>query len=164
MTPAEALAIACERCVTAATLLAASRLPAGTDDASVGRTLASGVVCGWADPDSVGTADARGISVRGRGQDTSLRVTWTQVAAALRPALREPGVGDRLADAYRRYVAAATDRSVAGRLDARAATAELAQTRRAVLDRYRAAPEQQTLFPIPPTRGPSPGSAAERVR
>ena len=154
MTPEEAVVVACERCVTAASLLAAARLGVDADDRSVGRALAAGVVCGWADHSSMGSADAAGITVRERGSAVSVRVRWSDVAAALRPALREQGVAERLASAYARYVEAATDTSVASRLAARAASAELAQVRRRVLDRCRGAvPVQQSLFPPPPSRG-----------
>lgn len=156
MSPEEAVAIACDRCVTAASLLAAARLPAGADDRSIGGSLAAGVVSGWADATSVGSADATGIVVRDRGEGTSVRVRWTQVAAAIRPGLYEPGVAERLTDVYERYVAAATSTSVAARLEARAASAELAQLRRDVIARGRdAAPFQLSLFPPPPTRGRS---------
>jgi hypothetical protein len=156
MTPEEAVAVACERCVTAASMLAASRLSVDADDRTVGRVLADGVVCGWADHTSVGSADAKGITVRQRGELAGIPVRWTQVAAALRPGLREPGVAARLDEVYERYVAAATDTSVAGRLAARVASTELAQLRRRVLDGCRAgAPVQQSLFPTPPSRGRS---------
>lgn len=156
MTPDEAVAVACDRCVTAASMLAASRLPVDADDRALGRVLADGVVCGWADHTSVGAADARGIAVRERGDTVALRVRWTEVAAALRTGLGEPGVAERLAEVYERYVAAATDTSVAGRLAARVASTELAQLRRRVLDACHAGtPVQQSLFPTPPSRGRS---------
>lgn len=154
MTPEEAVVVACERCVTAASLLAAARLGVDVDDRTVGRTLAVGVVCGWADHASIGTADAAGITVRERGSAVAVRVRWSDVAAALRPGLRDPAIAEQLAGAYERYVVAATDTSVASRLAARAASAELAQVRRRVLDRCRGAvPVQQSLFPPPPSRG-----------
>lgn len=156
MTPEEAVAVACERCVTAASLLAATQLPVDADDRALGRTLAAGVVCGWADETSVGSADATGISVRERGDTTAVRVRWTEVAASIRPGLREPGVAERLAEVYGRYAAAATATSVAARLEAKAASAELAQLRRHVLARGRGGvPFQQSLFPPTPTRGRS---------
>lgn len=157
MSPEKAVAVACDRCVTAASLLAAARLPIDADDVRVGRALAAGVVCGWADETSVGSADARGVTVRDRGERAVLRVRWTQIAAAIRPGLREPGAAERLAEVYQRYVAAATATSVAARLDARAASAELAQLRRHVLARGRdGVPVQQSLFPeLPTTRGRS---------
>jgi len=156
MTPEEAVAVACDRCVTAASLLAASRLPATADDAAIGRALASGVVCGWADHATVGSADAAGITVRQRGDATAVRVRWRQVAAAVRPGLRAPGTAQSLAATYDRYVTAATDPSVAGRLAARAASAELAQIRRLIIDRaLTGVPVQQSLFPPPPSRGRS---------
>lgn len=156
MTPEEAVAIACDRCVTAASLLAAARLSLDGDDRAIGRVLAAGVVCGWADATSVGSADAKGINVRERGATAAVRVTWAQVAAAVRPGLHEPGVAERLAEVYGRYVASATATSVAARLDAKAASAELAQLRRHVLARSRdRVPFQQSLFPLPPTRGRS---------
>lgn len=154
MTPEEAIAVACDRCVTAASLLAVARLPGDADCRTVGRTLAAGVVCGWADHTSSGTADARGITVRERGASTGIQVRWEQVAAALVPGLRQPGFGDRLAEVYGRYVVAANDSTVSGRLSARVASAELAQLRRMVLERCRSeAPVQQSLFPPPPSRG-----------
>lgn len=154
MTPEEAVVVACERCVTAASLLAAARLPVDADDRTIGRTLAAGVVCGWADHTSVGSADATGVNVRERGSAVAVRVRWSDMAAALRLGLREPGLAAQLADAYSRYVRAATDTSVASRLGARAATAELAQIRRRVLDRCRrGVPVQQSLFPPSPSRG-----------
>jgi hypothetical protein len=156
MTPEQAVAVACERCVTAVSMLAAARLPVDADDRAMGRALANGVVCGWADHASVGSADATGVTVKDRGAAVAVRVRWTQVAAALRPALSEPGAAKRLTDAYERYVAAATDTSVSGRLAARAARAEVAQARRLILDHARGgAPVQQSLFPLPPTRGRS---------
>ena len=156
MTPEEAIAVACDRCVTAASLLAAAQLPVDADDREIGRALAAGVVCGWADETSAGSADATGINVRERGETTAVRVRWTQVAASIRPGLREPGVAERLAEVYERYVTAATATSVAARLAARAASAELAQLRRHVLSRARdGVPFQQSLFPPPPTRGRS---------
>jgi len=154
MTPEEAVVVACERCVTATSLLAAARLSVDADDRTLGRTLAAGVVCGWADHASMGSADAAGVTVRERESAVAVRVRWSDVAAALRPGLREPGVAEQLADAYERYVEAATGTSVANRLAARAASAELAQVRRRVLDRCRGAvPVQQSLFPPPPSRG-----------
>lgn len=156
MTPEEAVAIACDRCVTAASLLAAAQLPVDADDRTIGRALAAGVVCGWADETSMGSADANGINVRERGETTAVRVRWTQIAAAIRPGLHEPGVAERLAEVYERYVTAATATSVAARLTARAASAELAQLRRHVVSRARdGVPFQQSLFPPPPTRGRS---------
>ena len=150
------MAIACDRCVTAASLLAAARLPIDADDRTIGLALAGGVVCGWADETSVGSADATGISVRERGETTAIRVRWSDVAASIRPGLREAGVAERLAEAYERYVTAATGTSVGDRLAAKAASAELAQLRRAVLARSReGVPFQQSLFPTPPTRGRS---------
>jgi hypothetical protein len=154
MKPEEALLVALERCVNASALLAAARLPADADDKAVGRTLAAGVVCGWADHTSAGAADANGITVRDRGSSLTVRVRWSAVAAVLRPALREPGVAERLADIYGRYAQAACDATVAGRLSARATAAELAQARRQVIDHCRAAvPVQQSLFPPTSTRG-----------
>lgn len=156
MTPAEAVAIGCERCVTAASMLAVTRLPVDADDRTVGRALAAGVVCGWADETSVGSADATGIKVRERGETTAVRVDWAEVASWVRPGLREPAVAERLAEVYERYVAAATATSVAARLEAKAASAELAQLRRHVLARGRdGVPFQQSLFPPPPTHGRS---------
>lgn len=153
MTPEEAIAVACDRCVTAASMLAVARLSVDADCRTVGRTLAAGVVCGWADYTSTGTADARGITVRERGASTGVRVRWEQVAAALLPGLRQPGVAERLAEVYERYVAAANDTTVSSRLSARVASAELAQLRRTVLERCRSdAPVQQSLFPPPPSR------------
>lgn len=156
MSPEEAIAIACDRCVTAASLLAAAQLAVDADDRSIGHVLAAGVVCGWTDETSVGSADATGINVRERGESTAIRVRWTQIAAAIRPGLREPGIAARLAEVYERYVSASTATSVAARLEARAASAELAQLRRHVFDRARmGVPFQQSLFPSPPTRGRS---------
>lgn len=156
MTPDEAVAIACDRCVTVASLLAVTRLPVDADDRAVGRALAAGVVCGWADETSVGSADATGINVRERGETAAVRVRWSEVAASIRPGLREPGVAERLAEVYERYTAAATATSVAARLEAKVASAELAQLRRHVLAHGRAGvPFQQSLFPPPPTRGRS---------
>lgn len=156
MSPEDAVAIACDRCVTAASLLAAACLPASADDRSIGGSLAAGVVSGWADATSVGSADAAGIIVRDRSEGTSVRVRWTQIAAAIRPGLHEPGVAERLTDVYERYVAAATATSVAARLEARAASAELAQLRRDVIARGRdSTPLQLSLFPPPPNRGRS---------
>jgi hypothetical protein len=156
MTPEQAVALACDRCVTAASLLAAARLPVDADDVALGRALASGGVCGWADHASAGSADAAGITVRERGAPTVLRVRWTQVAAAIRPGLRERGTAQRLAVAYGRYVEAAIDTSVGGRLAARAASAEFAQVRRHILNRaFTGAPVQQSLFPPSPSRGRS---------
>lgn len=156
MTPEEAVAIACDRCVTAASMLAAVRLPVDADDRALGRALAAGVVCGWADHSSVGTADARGIAVRVRGETVAVRVSWSDVAAALRPGLRDPGIAQRLADAYGRYVASATANDVSSRLTARAASAELAGLRRQVLERGRTGVAvQMSLFPPPPSRGRS---------
>lgn len=156
MNPDEALAIACDRCVTAAALLAVARLPADANDHDIGRVLAAGVVCGWTDETSVGSADAKGVSVRERGGTTPLHLRWSQLAALVRPGLREPDLVCQLADAYGRYVRAATSTSVAARLEARVATAELAQIRRLVLERGRqGAPVQQSLFPPPPSRGRS---------
>jgi hypothetical protein len=153
MTPEEAIAVACDRCVTAASMLAVARLPVDADRRTVGRSLATGVVCGWADHTSTGTADARGISVRERGASAGIQVRWDQVAAALLPSLRQPGIAQRLAEVYGRYVAAANDMSVSGRLSAQVASAELAQLRRRVLERCRSdAPVQQSLFPPPPSR------------
>lgn len=153
MTPEEAVVIACDRCVTAASLLAAAQLPVDADDRTIGSALAAGVVCGWADETSVGSADATGINVRERGDTTAIRVRWTQIPSAIRPGLREPGIAERLAEVY---VTAATATSVAARLEARAASAELAQLRRHVLERSRdGVPFQQSLFPPPPTRGRS---------
>ena len=153
MTRDEAVAIACERCVTVATMLAAARLPIDADDQEVGRVLAAGVVCGWADDASVGSADARGITVRERGGVAAIPVRWSQVAALVRPALRQPGVADRLTELYGRYVAAATDTSVASRLGARAASGELASMRCELLELAHArAPVQQALFALPPMR------------
>src|SRR4051794_18585778 len=103
MTTEEAVAVACERCVTAATMLAVARLPTDADDQEISRVLASGVVCGWADRASVGSADARGITVRERAGGVAVAVKWSQVAAVLRPALREPAVASRLAEVYERY-------------------------------------------------------------
>jgi hypothetical protein len=156
MTPEEAVAVACDRCVTAASMLAVTRLPVDADDRTIGRVLAAGVVCGWADHTSVGSADARGITVRQRSESVALRVTWTEVAAALRPGLREPGVAKRLSDAYSRYVATATDTRVSARLAARVASAELAQLRRQILERCQTGVAvQQSLFPAAPSRGRS---------
>jgi hypothetical protein len=156
MTPEEAVVIACYRCVTAASLLAATQLPVDADDRAIGRALAASVVCGWADETSVGSADAAGINVRERGETTAVRVRWTEVAASIRPGLREPGVAERLAEVYERYAAAATVTSVGARLEAKAASAELAQLRRQILARGReGVPFQQSLFPAPPTRGRS---------
>jgi hypothetical protein len=156
MTPEEAVVIACDRCVTAASLLAATRLPVDADAGAIGRALAAGVVCGWADETSVGSADAAGINVRERGETTSTRVRWTEVAASIRPGLREPGVAERLAEVYERYAVSVAGTSVAARLEAKAASAELAQLRRQVLARGRqGVPFQQSLFPAPPTRGRS---------
>lgn len=154
MSPDDAVLIAVERCVTASALLAASRLRAEADDTTVGRTLAASVVSGWADHTSTGTADATGITVRERGSAGGVSVRWSAVAAVLRPALRDPGLADRLADVYGRYARAAGATTVSGRLAAHATAAELAQIRRQVIDRCRdAAPIQLSLFPPPPTRG-----------
>ena len=154
MTPEEAVLVAVERCVTAPSLLAAAHLPADADDGTLARTLAAGVVCGWADHTSVGSADARGITVRERGSAAAVPVRWTALAAAIRPALRESALTERLADTNTRYAHAAIDTTVAARLTARATAAELAQVRRLLLDRCHAAvPVQQSLFPPPPTRG-----------
>lgn len=156
MTPEDAVAVACDRCVTAASLLAASRLPITADDTAIGKTLAAGVVCGWADHATVGFADATGITVRERGAATTVAVRWTQVAAAVRAGLHEPGTASRLAGAYARYAAGSTDASVAARLVARTASAELAQIRRFVLDRaFTGVPIQQSLFLLPSPRGRS---------
>ena len=156
MTPEDAVLIACERCVTANSLLAVSRLSRDADDRMIGRMLASGVVSGWADHLSSGTADAKGIVVRDRSGAPATRISWLQVAAALRPALQDVAALTHLAECYGRYVAAATDTSAASRLSARVATAELAQARRQILDRCRdGVPVQQSLFPLPPTRGRS---------
>lgn len=156
MTPEEATAVACDRCVTAASLLAASRLPIDADDNAIGRALASGVVSGWADHATAGTADTKGITVRERGASVAMRVRWTEVAGAIRAGLREPGTAQRLATVYGRYVEAALDTSIAGRLAARTAAAELAQVRRLILDRaFTGVPVQQSLFPSPPSRGRS---------
>lgn len=156
MTPEEAVAIACARCVTAASLLAAAQLPVDADERAVGRVLAAGVVCGWADETSVGSADATGITVRERLDGTATRLRWTQLAVAIRPGLRAPGVAERLAEVYERYVSEATGTRVADRLAARVASAELAQLRRMVLDvAAERVPVQQSLFPEPPTRGRS---------
>jgi hypothetical protein len=156
MTLEEAIAAASDRCVTAASLLAAARLAVDADDRAIGRALASGVVCGWADHRLTGSADATGITVRERDAATAVRVLWSQVAAAIRPGLREPGTAQRLATTYGRYVEAAIDTSVAGRLAARAASAGLAQLRRHILNRaLTGTPVQQSLFPPPPSRGRS---------
>ena len=156
MTPDDALQIACDRCVTAGSLLAAGRLPVHADDQTIGRTLAAGVVSGWADSASSGSADATGITVRERGGAVAQRVRWVDVATAIRPGLREPGITARLEAAYERYVAAATATSVTSRLTARVAAAELAQVRRHILDRCREeVPIQQCLFPAPSARGRS---------
>ena len=156
MSPEEAVAVACDRCVTAASLLAAAQLPVDADDRTIGHALAAGVVCGWADETSVGSADATGINVRERGESAATRVRWTRLAGVIRPGLREPGVVERLAEVYERYVTAATATSIAARLEAKAASAELAQLRREVLARGRdGVPFQQSLFPPPPTRGRS---------
>jgi len=156
MTPEQAVAIACDRCVTAASLLAAAQLPLDADDRAVGRVFAAGVVCGWADETSVGSADATGINVRERREATAIRVRWSQIAEVVLPGLRAPGVAERLAEVYARYVGAATSTRVADRLAARVASAELAQVRRMVLDvAAERLPVQQSLFPDPPTRGRS---------
>ena len=154
MTPEDAALVAIDRCVNSSSLLAAARLADDASDREVGRALASSVVCGWADHTSIGSADATGITVRERGSSEAIRVRWSAVAAALRPALRDTGLAERLADVYGRFVSANSGGSVAGRLAARAAAAELAQVRRQLLDRcYAAVPAQQSLFPPPPTRG-----------
>lgn len=154
MTPEEAVLVAVERCVTASSLLAASHLSTDADDGTVARTLAAGVVCGWADHTSVGSADARGITVRERGGAVVVPVRWSALAAAVRPALRDRALTQRLADTYTRYARAAGSTTVAERLTARATAAELAQVRRQLLDRcHSAVPVQQSLFPPPPTRG-----------
>lgn len=156
MTPDEAVLIACDRCVTASSLLAAAQLAVDADDRAIGSVLAAGVVSGWADHVSSGCADAGGITVRDRTGAAPIRVRWAQVAAALRPGLHEPGAAEHLAETYARYVAAATDSSVSARLAARVASAELAQARRLILDRCRdGVPVQQSLFPLPPNRGRS---------
>ena len=154
MTPEDAVAVACDRCVTAASLLAAARLPVTADDNAIGRVLSNGVVSGWADHATVGSADATGIAVRERGAATAVRVRWTQVAAAIRPSLHEPGTAQRLATVYGRYVEASLDTSISGRLTGRTAAAELAQVRRGILARaFAGVPVQQSLFPPPPSRG-----------
>jgi hypothetical protein len=143
----EAISIASDRCVTASALLAAVGLPVDADDRQIGRVLAAGVVSGWSDPVSIGTADARGIVVRSRTEPVPIRVSWTEVAANVRTGLQAEGFAGRLRSAYERYVRAATSPSVAARLEARVASAELAALRREVIDRATAGGSQQlSLF------------------
>lgn len=156
MTREEAISIACAQCVDAASMLAAIHLGIDADDEAVARALAASVVCGWGDHVSSGTADARGIVVQPKGESVAYRVRWTEAAAVIGPALRAPGVAERLDEVYRRYVDAATGTRVADRLSARVASAELAQVRRNVLDlAAQRLPVQQSLFPDPPARGRS---------
>lgn len=154
MTREEAIAIACTQCVDAASMLAAVHLGIAADEDAVAQALAASVVCGWRDHVSTGTADARGIVVQPNGETVAYRVRWTEVAAVIGPALRAPGVAERLDDVYRRYVEAATGTRVADRLATRVASAELAQVRRSVLDlAAQRLPVQQSLFLDPPARG-----------
>ena len=156
MTRDEAVAIACGQCVDAASMLAAVHLGLEADDHAVARALAATVVCGWADHVSRGSADARGIVVEAKGETVAYRVRWTEVAEVIGPALRVPGIAERLDEVYRRYVEAASGTRVADRLAARVVSAELAQVRRNVLDlAAQRLPVQQSLFPEPPARGRS---------
>ena len=156
MTRDEAVAVACEHCVDAASMLAAVSLGLDADDDAMAKALAASDVCGWSDLGSSGTADGRGIVVQPRGESVAYRVRWTEVAAWVGPALRAPGVAERLDEVYDRYVQAATGTRVADRLAARVASAELAQARRRVLDlAAHRLPVQQSLFPDPPARGRS---------
>ena len=156
MTRDEAIATACEHCVDAASMLAAVRLGLNADDDATAHALASSVVCGWSDINSSGTADARGVVVQPKGESVAYRVRWSEVAAWIGPALRAPGVAERLDTVYERYAEAATGTSVSQRLAARVASAELAQTRRHVLElAAHRMPVQQSLFPEPPARGRS---------
>lgn len=155
MTPDDALAVACDRCVTAATLLAGVRVLDGTDD-QLALVLASSSVCGWSDHVSKGSADPHGITVYERNRPEAVHVRWRQVASVIRRGLSEPHLAERLVDTYGRYVAATTDPSISGRLATQVASAELAQVRRLVIEGgFAATPVQQTLFRLPPCRGRS---------
>lgn len=156
MTRDEAVAIACEHCVDAASMLAAISLGIEAEDDAMAKAFAASVVCGWSDLGSSGTADARGIVVQPTGETVAYRVRWTEVAAFVGPALRSPGIAERLDEVYERYVEAAAGTTVAQRLAARVASAEFAQARRRVLDlAVHRLPVQQSLFPEPPARGRS---------
>lgn len=151
MTRDEAIAVACEHCVDAASMLTAASLGLDADHHAIASALAATVVCGWSDLDSTGTADARGVVVQPKGETVAYRVRWTEVASWIAPALRAPDVAERLAAVFERYVDAATGTSVSQRLAARVASAELAQARRHVLDlAAERMPVQQSLFPAPP--------------
>jgi hypothetical protein len=152
----EAIAAACEHCVDAASMLAGVSLGVDADTDAMAHALAASVVCGWSDLASSGTADARGIVVQPKGESIAYRVRWSEVAAWVGPALRAPGIAERLDEVYERYVEAATGTSVSHRLAARVASAELAQARRQVLDlAAHRMPVQQSLFADPPVRGRS---------
>lgn len=151
MTREEAIALACEHCVDAASMLTAASLGLDVDHHAIASALSATVVCGWSDLDSSGTADARGIVVKPKGEKVAFRVRWAEAASWIAPALRAPGVSERLAEVFERYVDAATGTSVSQRLAARVASAELAQVRRHVLDlAAERMPVQQSLFPGPP--------------
>lgn len=152
MTHDDALRAACENCVTAATLLAAARHlneDPHASDAAVGRILAGGVVCGWANPSTSGHADGSGVVVTPRtGDRAPVRVRWRDIAEVVTRAL-DPGRTQRLTSAYRRYTGAVTADTTAGdRLQAHAATIELAQLRREIIAAgLDTRPAQQSLFP-----------------
>lgn len=156
MTPDEALAVACDRCLSPAALLAVARLAPDVDDHRAGKAMAAAGTAGWADHRTVGSATPEGINVRDRATRVTVRVEWGQVAAMVRAGLAEPGTSERLTRTFARYQAATGDPSAAGRLAAKAAAVELAQVRHLVLDRARGVvPVQQSLFGRPPTHARS---------
>jgi len=153
VTPDDALAVACDRCVTAATLLAGARALDGTDE-QLALVLANSSVSGWSDHATKGSADPYGITVYERNRSEAVHVGWRQVASVIRRGMSEPRLVERLVETYERYVATATDPSISGRLATQVASAELAQVRRLVIeDGFAATPVQQTLFRLPPCRG-----------
>ena len=158
---AAAVAIAARRCVHAANLLAAARvLHAGGTRAELAAALAASTVCGWADADTRGTADATGIIVTGRTDPVAHRVRWADVADIVRRGLT-PGMAKDLAAAYDRYVTAATAPAGSHHLETRVrriqvaqATAELHAIRDRILDAGTGtAPAQQALFTLASSEG-----------
>ena len=154
MTRDDAVRAAAYRVVTSAALLAARRaLDASStlNDAQLAKILAVGVVAGWSDETTFGSADARGVTVSPRAGGPSVRVRWDDLARVVRRGLAVTGA-DRLTHAYRRYATAAADAGAAQRCRERLAVVELAQIRAEILAAgLDGVPAQQPLFDLPPT-------------
>jgi hypothetical protein len=152
MTGDDALQAACHHCTTAAALLAVADAIARdptADTRAIARLLATGVVAGWADDETFGAADARGITVTDRRERVATRVSWTDVAVVVRRGVAAVG-RHRIAAAYGRYIHAAIAGTGTGRLRWRASAAELAQLRRDVIALgLSASIGQPTLFDLP---------------